>query len=353
MSLQQPPNLRQPQQLAAVPKHKLSKSKSIVSIRQGNTESHETAKLQCNKRDQLHRSYNIVGTEPSLSTNHVQKPLTCHYLSDPTLAVSTITKKQMEERHQSSFSSACSATIKEQQKLSVEQQQQVLCSQNLSTPLISPHAYLQKLLVSRGYSTKLYCSLAGGYYCRPTPLQFASYGNRIVNAVRTSNTKLFSALLSAGLSRNPCNKFGESILHMVCRRSNYDLLKVLLDSGSTVQVSDDFGRTPLHDACWTVKPCFKSVNMLMERDVRLLHIVDRRGSPPLEYVQKENWGEWIQFFEMKKEVFWPRRNVTEESEECPPQLVNVPPHSRPVPDPENCATLDDAAMFSNGKKEPL
>lgn len=350
-----------------------------------------------------------------------------------------ITKKQMEERQQSSYSSACNATIRAQQKLSNEQRQQEkrcvikmeedendtrdevngslisngkaavtlpcavsqvtgagikrnidgvprvasriklgdgqienpdgtifepqhkyvqvvggkVVGKEVAKSPISPHAYLQKLLISRGYSTTHYCSLEGGYYCRPTPLQCASYGLSVVQAVRTSNVQLFAGLLSAGLSRNPCNKFGESILHMVCRRGEYALLKLLIDNGSTIQVSDDFGRTPLHDACWTAKPCFQSIEMLLERDLRLLHIVDCRGSPPLEYVKKESWGSWIDFFEQKKEIYWPQRNLNEVCEECPPELVNVPPHSRPVLDPKNCASLESAAMYANGKKELL
>jgi len=222
-----------------------------------------------------------------------------------------------------------------------------------STLPISPHEFLKKLLISRGYATKHYCSLEGGYYCRPTPLQCASYGTKTVQAVRKSDKKLFAGLISSGLSRNPCNKFGESILHMVCRRGDHEILKLLMDNGATVQVSDDFGRTPLHDACWTCKPCFKSIEMILEKDIHLLHIVDCRGSPPLEYVKRENWREWNEFFEKQKEVFWPQRSLDEDNEEAPPQLVNIPPHSKPIADPENCASVELAAMFANGKKEPL
>jgi len=132
MCLPQQPNLRQPQQLATVPKQKLSNLKSIVSIRQDHTESHEPAKVQCKENDQLYQSHNILGAQQPilLSTNQVQEPLTNHYLSDSTSVVSTITTKQMEERQQSSYSSACNATIMAQQKLSAEQQQQALCSKN-------------------------------------------------------------------------------------------------------------------------------------------------------------------------------------------------------------------------------
>ena len=67
--------------------------------------------------------------------------------------------------------------------------------------------------------------------------------------------------------------------------------------------------------------------------------------------KKDSWDDWINFFESKKDVFWPQRNIND-SEECPPELVNVPPHSRPVPDPRKSATLEVAAMYANGLKEP-
>lgn len=401
----QQPSMRLPVQLmSTVPRRNLSTKRSIITIGSANRSSIPTS------------------------------------ASQPALGSIPITKKQMDQRQQSSYSSACNATIRAQQKLNSAQQQRRGCVTNVAEdkdendtrdevmkslvgkvrgavvglpPLlgsqqtvsrvgvkrtldgvprvpsteklgqglqpskvepqhkyvevfggrieekqvskspISPHAYLQKLLVSRGYSTTHYCSLEGGYYCRPTPLQCASYGLSVVQGVRTSNVPLFTALLSAGLSRNPCNKFGESILHSICRRGDYNLLKLFLDNGSCVQISDDFGRTPLHDACWTAKPCFKSIQMLLARDLRLLHIVDCRGSPPLEYVKKESWAGWIEFLDANKEIYWPKRNLNEVCEECPPELVNVPPHSRPVRDPENCATLEDAGMYANGKKEIL
>ena len=136
---------------------------------------------------------------------------------------------------------------------------------------------------------------------------------------------------------------------MVCRRGDYDILKLLMDEGATVQVSDDFGRTPMHDACWTIKPCFKSIKMILEKDIRLLHIVDCRGSPPLEYVKRESWREWNEFFDQQKEVFWPQRSLDEDNAEAPPPLVNVPPHSKPIADPEKCTSVEQVAMFTNGR----
>mmetsp|Transcript_9520 Transcript_9520/g.13799 ORF Transcript_9520/g.13799 Transcript_9520/m.13799 type:complete len:776 (+) Transcript_9520:576-2903(+) len=211
--------------------------------------------------------------------------------------------------------------------------------------------YFSKMLRSRGYSTQHYCSLEGAYYCKPTDLQKASYGMKFIQAVRSSDADLLRKLLSAGLSPNPCNAFGESIIHMVCRRGDHKLLEIFLEHGSAIQVSDDFGRTPLHDACWTTTPCFKSVKLLLNKDPRLLHIVDCRGAAPLSYVKRENWGQWINFFEEQKAVWWPHRDVKTEGEEGPPSLSVKPPHSLPIANPPAAANIEDAKLLASGKKD--
>jgi hypothetical protein len=113
--------------------------------------------------------------------------------------------------------------------------------------------YLASLLSSRGYSNQHYPALEGGYFCKPTEYQRASYGMKLLQAVRTSNITLVDKMLKGGVSQNPCNAYGESIIHMICRRGDHELLKVFLKHGCCVQICDDFGRTPFHDACWTSK----------------------------------------------------------------------------------------------------
>jgi len=222
-----------------------------------------------------------------------------------------------------------------------------------TTPLTqacpSPQTFLTNLLTQRGYSIQHYCSLEGGYYCKPTPLQKASYGMKISQAVRNSNEKELKTLLESGLSPNPCNAFGESSIHTVCRRGDTKLLKVFVENGGSVQVSDDFGRTPLHDACWTATPCFELVELILSKDVRLLHVVDCRGSPPLSYTKKEDWKRWIEFFDSKKEMFWPARDVNVDGEEAPPPLILEAPHSRPIPDPPNAVSVEQAKIIAAGK----
>lgn len=217
---------------------------------------------------------------------------------------------------------------------------------------MNPQTYLDSILKTSGYDTNNYCSLESGYYCKPTDHQKASYGITIVQAVRTGDAKLLASLLRAGLSRNPCNAFGESIVHMVCRRGEMDLLQVLKDAGTSLQVSDDFGRTPLHDACWTATPNFDVVDLILRTDSRLLRICDCRGASPLSYVKRDNWSAWVDYLNSRKEEFWPPRDVNAVGLEGPPALVDEAPHTRPIPDPEDAAPLDMVTMVASGRLGP-
>jgi ankyrin repeat protein len=206
------------------------------------------------------------------------------------------------------------------------------------------------MIQARGYSTDTFCSLDGGYFCKSTPLQEASYGTKIIQAVRNSDGELLKSMLDCGISPNACNAFGESVIHMVCRRGDYKLLKILLDAGCSLQVTNDFGRTPLHEACWTA--AFDCVELILNTDVRLLHIVDCRGSSPLSYIRQEHWKQWIEFFQSKADRYWAPRDLSMEGKEAPPPLVGAPPHSRPIPDPKNAIPVEVATLISAGKLEP-
>lgn len=219
-------------------------------------------------------------------------------------------------------------------------------------PAISPQQLLDRIHLARGYSLENYVSLQGGYHSKPTELQQASYGTKLVEAVRKVDPLLLRRLLQAGLSRNPCNAFGESLLHMVCRRGDIELLREMLNAGSSVQVADDYGRTPLHDACWTTTPNFDIITEILNVDIRLFRILDCRGASPLSYIKKENWVQWIQFFHSTINKFWPPRDKVATGEEPPPALVMLPPNSRPIPDPPNALSIEAATMVANGRLDP-
>ena len=114
---------------------------------------------------------------------------------------------------------------------------------------MSPQAYLDVLTNARGYSTRRYRTLQTGYYSKPTAFQQASYNVYLVKLVRANKIDELRSVFQAGISPNPCNAYGESLVHMVARRGDHELLNMMLECGTSIQVSDDYGRTPLHDAC--------------------------------------------------------------------------------------------------------
>jgi len=220
---------------------------------------------------------------------------------------------------------------------------------------LSPQAYLDALIRSRGYLTKRYKTLQTGYYNKKTTeLQQASYHMHLFDLVHSDNVTEFAKLIEAGLSPNPCNPYGgESLVHLICQLGKPDFLRVLLRAGATVQVADDYGRTPLHDACRAVTPCFDIVTMLLQADYRMTHMTDCRGAVPLSYVPKEHYDQWIAFFEEQKDLLWP---MTSSSTTTPSQTTLIVQHmacnSRPVPNPENALTATLAQLVASGEMPP-
>ena len=108
------------------------------------------------------------------------------------------------------------------------------------------------------------------------------------------------------------NKFGESLLHIACRRGYDDIARYLLDeAGVTPWVRDDYGRTPCHDACWTATPNLELMDLLVRRCPEMLLMSDKRGSTPLDYVRKDNWDVWRQFLSERWDVICPRVGASE------------------------------------------
>jgi Ankyrin repeats (3 copies) len=211
---------------------------------------------------------------------------------------------------------------------------------------------LDASLRSRGYSTTAYKSLNSAYSNKPTAYQQASYQPHVIALVKDNalmNTKdQLRAMLDAGMSRNPCNSFGESILHLICRLGQDDLLQLFIDAGADLQVADDYGRTLLHDCCWESSPNFHIVTMLLQADSRLLYLQDTRGELPLAYVPREYWAAYVEFFERNKDRFWPPLAV----KEGPPPLTMEPPFSRSVPDPANALPIATLKAMASGRVTP-
>jgi hypothetical protein len=143
---------------------------------------------------------------------------------------------------------------------------------------------------------------------KPTEEMIAAYKVELIEVFRENDVEKCRELHNAGQSFQCCNRFGESLIHMACRRSWTNLVKFLvLEAGCSLVVQDDYGRTPFHDACWTPEPNFKLVEFLMEQVPELLNVTDVRGHTPFMYVRKAHWTVWRQFLEGRTAMLRPKK----------------------------------------------
>jgi hypothetical protein len=233
---------------------------------------------------------------------------------------------------------------------------------------VSPQKYLDHVMSSRGYSTEKYKTLQTGYHNKPTVLQNASYDLYLIGIVRScirnrSNDDVYTEeslklqeILQSGISPNPCNSYGESLVHLICRLGDQQLLEIMIGNGCSIQLSDDYGRTPLHDAFWSAEPALEVVTTLLFEDLHLIQMTDCRGSLPLDYVRSDHWGIWKNFIHSKKDIFWPNllsgtsstaSNIVAEN-----AVIHDSPNSRPLPDPIHALPLDLAKQVASGKLKP-
>lgn len=141
-------------------------------------------------------------------------------------------------------------------------------------------------------------------FVKPTKEELLAYNHEVVQAVRTRNMDKLKQLHSSGQSLRCCNRFGESLIHMACRRGYEDIATFLIEeAGVSIRIQDDFGRTPMHDACWTSDPNFELMDMLIRQDPGLLLVSDVRGHTPFDYARREHWGQWVSFLTKRKQLF--------------------------------------------------
>jgi len=128
------------------------------------------------------------------------------------------------------------------------------------------------------------------------------YEMDIITAIRDEDLVTLRALHSAGRSMSCSNRFGESLIHMACRRGFTSIVKFLVEeAGVPIRITDDGGRTPLHDTLWNRDCQYEIFNMLVERDPALLLVSDKRGHTPFAYARKEHWNNWLVHLSARKD----------------------------------------------------
>ncbi|KAL3942412.1 MAG: hypothetical protein SGBAC_003406 [Bacillariaceae sp.] len=140
-------------------------------------------------------------------------------------------------------------------------------------------------------------------YRKPKEDDIDSYDVEIVRVIRAKNVERLREMFLSGRSMNACNQFGESLVHMVCRRGDLDTLKFMIDEAKvSFSIKDDFGRNPFHDACWTPDPNMEMMDLLIaSADTTLLLSEDIRGNTPFDYARREHHKQWNDYLEKRKE----------------------------------------------------
>lgn len=164
--------------------------------------------------------------------------------------------------------------------------------------------YVKSAFKANGFALDAVREDAEPLFHRPTKEMLAGYKPEILDAIRKNDIGRVKQLHKTGvLTGNGCNKFGESTLHLACRRGHKDIANYLLDDVNVdINVRDDYNRTPLHDACWTAEPEFELVDMLLRKAPHQLVMEDVRGFTPFDYIRADTNGKWLRFL-------WERRDI--------------------------------------------
>lgn len=167
---------------------------------------------------------------------------------------------------------------------------------------VHPQQTLISILHEAGYQAKSRkSSELTDYFFQYAEEHIAAYDQEVINAIRSRNIPLLRALKAKGKTLQCANRYGESLVHMACRRGMTDVVRFLvLEANVSLRVKDDYGRTPLHDACWSAEPNFELMDFLIEHEADLLLVEDTRGHFPFSYARRSHWEGWNQFLMRKR-----------------------------------------------------
>jgi hypothetical protein len=171
-----------------------------------------------------------------------------------------------------------------------------------------PIVFLQELTEAMtGFRPEVKSALKmDGYFPKVTEEQIAAYDMKVTTAARNNDLPLLKELYREGRSMDCCNRFGESLLHMACRRGFVGLGEFLLnDVKLSVRICDDLGRNPFHDICWNPTIEVDLAVLLLKRDPSLLFIGDKRGHTPFDYARPQDWPKWRAFLYEHRELLQP------------------------------------------------
>jgi ankyrin repeat protein len=168
---------------------------------------------------------------------------------------------------------------------------------------VSPQTTLERIVREKGHLDLKVHSLEDvpmGFFKDLLPEEIDAYDLEVLQAVRESNLDKLKQFHQEGRPLKCSNRFGESLLHLACRKALIHVVEFLVHHAQVpLCVKDDMGRTPLADAFWTIDVNTQLVDLLVSHCPDLLWIADRRGHTPLAYARKEHWSHWNDYLETK------------------------------------------------------
>jgi ankyrin repeat protein len=171
-----------------------------------------------------------------------------------------------------------------------------------------PEETLFQLMNDHGLEIQYQDSLSLSDFFSPhTEEEMDCYDSDVIGAIRQQNIDKLREFHYAGRPLKCSNRFGESLLHMACRRGFYDVVLFLIQEAKVpIRVRDDYGRTVLHDAAWTCEPNFALIQLILTECPDLLYMRDRRGDTAISYARKSHWSEWNDFLHQNVSILIPQ-----------------------------------------------
>lgn len=168
----------------------------------------------------------------------------------------------------------------------------------------SPHETVMELVRNKGIDVNVQDSLdMKGFFSEYTEEELVSYDTDVLVAIRTRDLQMLRELHNSGRPLKCSNNFGESLLHMACRRGFVEVATFLIHEAKVpVRLCDDFGRTILHDAAWNCEPNFELIQLILTECPDLLFMRDRRGHTPTAYARKSHWAAWNKFLKQHPDL---------------------------------------------------
>jgi len=172
---------------------------------------------------------------------------------------------------------------------------------------MSPIKYLEGLFARHGIRfLGRRCGRARSAIPRPSFEEIEAYSAETALAVRQGDLPQLKELYyEKGFSLSASNRFGESLLHICCRRGDAKMVDFMMTEAKVnPRVIDDMGRTAFHDVCWSSEPNLKAMDVLLGflPPIGLL-LQDCRGHTPLQYARRKHWVVWLEFLQEREHIF--------------------------------------------------